>query len=36
MGRISVRYVYLLESVGVPGKRYIGVTADLRQTVGRP
>ncbi len=26
-----MRYVYLLESVGVPGTRYVGVTSDLRR-----
>jgi predicted GIY-YIG superfamily endonuclease len=26
-----VRYVYLLESLGFPGKRYVGVTSDLRR-----
>jgi putative endonuclease len=26
-----VQYVYLLESVSVPGERYVGVTADLKR-----
>jgi putative endonuclease len=26
-----MQYVYLLESVGVAGKRYVGVTSDLRR-----
>jgi putative endonuclease len=28
---VSLQYVYLLESVGVTGKRYIGVTSDLKR-----
>ncbi|HTH48186.1 MAG TPA: GIY-YIG nuclease family protein [Candidatus Limnocylindria bacterium] len=26
-----MQYVYLLESVGVPARRYVGVTADLKR-----
>jgi putative endonuclease len=26
-----VYYVYLIESMGTPGERYIGITADLRR-----
>ena len=29
-GGLPLHYVYLLESVGAPGQRYIGVTADLK------
>jgi predicted GIY-YIG superfamily endonuclease len=25
-----LQYVYLLESIGTPGERYVGVTSDLR------
>jgi putative endonuclease len=28
-----VQYVYLLESLGAPGERYVGVTSDLRRRV---
>ena len=30
-GGLSVRYVYLLESLEVPDQRYVGVTTDLRR-----
>ena len=30
-GASRMRYVYLLESEGVAGQRYVGVTSDLRQ-----
>ena len=30
-GGAFVHYVYLLESIGAPGKRYVGVTSDLRR-----
>jgi predicted GIY-YIG superfamily endonuclease len=29
MGGASLHYVYLLESLGNPSKRYVGVTSDL-------
>ncbi len=28
-----MQYVYLLESLGAPGQRYVGVTSDLRRRV---
>lgn len=28
-----MQYVYLLESLGAPGERYVGVTSDLRRRV---
>lgn len=28
-----MRYVYLLESIGVAGKRYVGQTSDLKRRV---
>lgn len=28
-----MQYVYLLESLGTPGERYVGVTSDLRRRV---
>jgi predicted GIY-YIG superfamily endonuclease len=30
-GRLSVFYVYLIESLSTQGKRYVGMTADLKQ-----
>jgi predicted GIY-YIG superfamily endonuclease len=30
-GRLSVFYVYLIESLSTRGKRYVGMTADLKQ-----
>ena len=32
-GLITMKYVYLLESVSHPGKRYIGITEDLRKRI---
>jgi putative endonuclease len=30
-----MQYVYLLESLGTPGERYVGTTTDLRQRLAQ-
>ena len=33
VGLITVKYVYLLESISHPGKRYVGITENLKKRI---